>query len=194
MTSRKDPESIRTFICIEIPESIKERITTLQTELRRLAAQVSWVRPANIHLTLKFLGDVSADKTPQIIEAVRRASGSCSPFQVEVSGTGCFPSRRRPSVLWVGLKAVPEPLSRLQKALEDELARQGFPRETKAFKPHLTIGRLRSPRDAEQLADALIERGFAGESFSANGVIVMKSLLDPRGAIYTPLAALPLAP
>jgi RNA 2',3'-cyclic 3'-phosphodiesterase len=194
MNDPNHAQLIRTFVCIDITESIKERIAALQTELRRLDAQVSWVRPANIHLTLKFLGDVAKARIPQVIQAVQHATGSCSLFQVRVQGTGCFPSPRRPSVLWVGLKEIPEALARLHRTLEDELAKAGFAREAKPFNPHLTIGRIRNPRNASQLAESLIKRGFEGESFSAHEVIVMKSQLDPRGATYTPQAVLAITP
>ena len=185
---------MRTFICIELAESIKERIAILQNELRRMDGQVSWVKPANIHLTLKFLGDVPKAKIPTVIEAVRRATGSCGPFQVEVQGAGCFPSARRPKVLWVGLNETPAALIRLHRAIEDELAGEGFGREAKKFNPHLTIARVRNPRAAAALANAFIERGFDSDFFPVNEVLVMQSQLDPRGAIYTPQAVLPLAP
>jgi RNA 2',3'-cyclic 3'-phosphodiesterase len=194
MNDPNHAELIRTFVCIDISESIKERIAALQDELRRLDAQVSWVRPANIHLTLKFLGDVAKARIPQVIQAVQHTTGSCSPFQVEVQGTGCFPSPRRPSVLWIGLKEIPEALARLHRTIEDELAKAGFAREAKPFNPHLTIGRIRNPRNASVLAESLIKRGFEGESFSAHEVIVMKSQLDPRGATYTPQAVLAITP
>jgi 2'-5' RNA ligase len=186
-------EAIRTFICIDISESIKARLGALQNDLRRLEAQVSWVKPANIHLTVKFLGDVPQPKMSGIVEAARRAIGSCSPFQIDIKGTGCFPSPRRPNILWVGLAALPEALINLHKGLEDELAGQGLARDTKAFRPHLTIGRLRQPRNAQRLAEELLNRGFAAESFPASEVIVMRSDLSPHGAIYTPQAVIPLS-
>ncbi len=188
----KTARVIRTFICIEISASIKARLAALQEDVRKLEAQVSWVKPANIHLTLKFLGDVPQAKLPQIIEAVRRISGSCSPFEVEVSGTGCFPSPRKPNVLWIGLAKLPQSLITLQQSLEDELEREGFARESKPFKPHLTIGRIRQPRNAALLAEELLKPGFASESFAVHEVIVMHSDLMPRGAIYIPLATIPL--
>ncbi len=194
MNDPKSAELIRTFVCIEIPQSIKERIAARQTELRRIDAQVSWVRPANIHLTLKFLGDVPGDRLANVTAGVQRATGYSSPFQVVISGASCFPSPRRPNVLWVGLKETPEALRQLQQAIEDELASQGFPREAKKFNPHLTIGRLRNPRQGGHLAEALIQGGFEAEGFTAREVIVMQSQLEARGAIYTPLAVLPLGP
>ncbi|HEV8486925.1 MAG TPA: RNA 2',3'-cyclic phosphodiesterase [Blastocatellia bacterium] len=187
---RDDP--IRTFICIEIPETVKERIADLQRELKQIDAQVSWVKPANIHLTLKFLGPVAPSRMAGVRHAVERAAGSCSPFEVEVSRTGCFPSPRNPKVLWVGLSNIPNQLQQLHQAMEDELARAGFARETKRFSPHLTIARVRSPRGAPAVAERLIASTFPGQTFSATEVIVMRSDLNPSGSVYTPQALIQL--
>ncbi|HYP27893.1 MAG TPA: RNA 2',3'-cyclic phosphodiesterase [Blastocatellia bacterium] len=184
--------TIRTFICIEIPESIKERIRGLQQSLRRIDAQASWVKPENIHLTLKFLGDVESTRIERVRDGVERASGSTSRFQVTVGGAGCFPSPKSPRVLWVGLSGMPDELLKLHKQIEDSLAREGFPRDAKKFSPHLTIARLRAPRNASQLAEALIATGFEPGTFEAREVIVMRSDLNPKGSIYTPQAIIPL--
>lgn len=184
--------AIRTFICMGLPESVKVRIEKLQRELRQIEAQVSWVKAANIHLTLKFLGDVPQAKIPLIAAAVKLAIGSCGPFQVAVGGAGCFPSLRNPTVLWIGVSPIPEALTQIYEAMEEELARQGFARETKRFKPHLTIARLRNPRNTKAVADAFMACGFEDESFQASEVIVMRSDLTPRGSIYTPQAVIPL--
>ncbi|MEW6130244.1 MAG: RNA 2',3'-cyclic phosphodiesterase [Acidobacteriota bacterium] len=186
--------SIRAFICIDIPPSLKTQIENLQNELRRIDAQVSWVKPANIHLTIKFLGDMPTEKIPQVIEAARHVTGSCSPFQLEASGAGVFPSPQNPNVLWIGLNDLPDALIALQQAIEDELSTIGIARESKNFNPHLTIGRIRNRRNARQLAEELIRRGKASDRFTVTEIIVMRSDLDPRGAIYTPLAVLPLQP
>lgn len=183
---------IRTFVCIDIPESIKERIEKLQRDLRRIDAQISWVKPANIHLTLKFLGDVSQAKIPAINAAITDVAKVCNPFQITVGATGCFPSPRKPSILWVGLSQSSDELPSLHKAIEDGLARQGFAREGKKFTPHLTIARIRNPRNADQVADAFLTGGFANEDFRAKEIIVMRSQLSPQGSIYTPLAVIPL--
>src|SRR6266566_9274601 len=104
----KEPtDVIRTFICIEIPQSIKERINRLQENLRQIDAQVSWTKPSNIHLTLKFLGGVESARIDRVRKAVQRAVTGISPFEMEVSGAGCFPSPRNPRVLWVGFSVVP---------------------------------------------------------------------------------------
>ncbi|MEK6321729.1 MAG: RNA 2',3'-cyclic phosphodiesterase [Acidobacteriota bacterium] len=181
---------VRTFISIEISESIKERISQLQKTLREIEAQVSWTKPSNIHLTLKFLGDVEETRIERVRKAVERAATGISPFEVQVSGAGCFPSPRNPRVLWVSFSHVSENLKQLYAHIEDELAREGFSREKRKFSPHLTIGRIRAPRNAAHVAEALIASGFDPETFKATEVIVMRSDLKPTGSIYTPQAVI----
>lgn len=186
-----DP-TIRTFLCIEIPDQIRGRIAELQTSLKHLDARVSWVKPENIHLTLKFLGGVPGSRIESLCQAVSRAANSSSPFAVEINGTGCFPSPRNPRVLWVGVSNLPKELLRLHQEIEDQLAKEGFPRDTKRFAPHLTIGRIRSPEGAAGLAQKLIETGFDSGFAPASAVVVMRSDLHPTGSIYTPQAVIEL--
>jgi 2'-5' RNA ligase len=185
-------DTVRTFICIEIPNSIKARIDQLQNTLKAIDAQVSWTKSSNIHLTLKFLGAVEATRIQRVAKAVERAAGGIDRFEIEVSGAGCFPSARSPRVLWIGFSELPEPLNQLYTNLEDELDREGFAREKREFSPHLTIGRLRGPKNAASLADALIASGFDAETFNATEVIVMRSDLKPTGSVYTPQAVIKL--
>lgn len=180
-------DAIRTFVCIEIPDSIKQRMEDLETQLRRIDAQVSWVRPSNVHLTLKFLGAVHTDKIDAVSQAAGRAASVTGPIEVEVGGTGCFPSPRSPRVLWIGITALPEELVRLHSSLETEMHSLGFEREARRFAPHLTIGRLRSPGNGAALAQKMMGIGFEPERFVAGEIIVMRSQLKPTGSIYTPL-------
>ena len=190
----KEPtDVIRTFICIEIPQSIKERIHTLQEILRQIDAQISWTKPSNIHLTLKFLGGVEAARIERVKKALERAARGIGPFEVEVSGSGCFPSARSPRVLWVGFSNVHERLQQLYSNIEDELAQKDFEREKRKFSPHLTIGRIRTPHNAARVAEALIATGFESETFMATEVILMRSDLKPTGSIYTPQAVIQLS-
>jgi len=188
----KSHDTIRTFIAIEIPESIKSRIGRLQEQLRRIEAKVSWTKPANVHLTLKFLGYVEASAIERINEAVKRAASEISPFNLEVGGAGCFPSSRNPRVLYVGLPDLPEQLKLLQSNIETEFEREGFPKETRRFSPHLTIGRLRTSQNATTLAEALQATGFENKTFVVREIIVMRSDLKPTGSIYTPQSVINL--
>jgi 2'-5' RNA ligase len=192
--ARGKKDSIRTFVCVEVPRTIKDRVEALQRSLKRDDAQVSWVKPANIHLTIKFLGDVPAHRVEAVRRCVERAAASLTEFEIQVAGAGCFPSPRSPRVLWVGLGPLPESLGRLHANVEDELAREGFPRERKPFSPHLTIGRVRGPRYAAAVAEGLIAAGFEPESFRAREIVVMRSDMSPSGSVYTPQAVIKLGP
>ena len=191
--SEAKKDTIRTFVCIEIPDSIRARIGRLQTTLEDFDCQVSWTKPTNIHLTLKFLGAVEPSRIPRVCNAVERAATGIERFEIEVRGTGCFPSPRSPRVLWIGIPELPEPLKRLCDHLEDELALEGFDRENRKFSPHLTIGRLRTPKNAMQLAEGLLASDFKPETFKATEVIVMRSDLRPAGSIYIPQGVIELA-
>lgn len=176
---------VRTFISIDLPEAIKNRLDSLQKTLREIEAQVSWTKPSNIHLTLKFLGSVEASRIESISKAVGVAAREIRPFEIEISGSGCFPSPQKPRVLWVGFSNVPAPLRQLHSNIEHELASVGFPLDTRSFSPHLTIGRIRTPHNAARVAQALISQGFEAEGFTVREVNVMRSDLRPTGSIYT---------
>jgi len=187
-----DKDRVRSFICIEIPSSIQARIEELQRRLRPLGADVTWVKASNIHLTLKFLGDVSQSQVTRVRSALSNVCKGYGPIVLKIGGTGAFPSLRNPRVLWVGVTEMSETLPPLHKAVEDMLEKEGFPRENKPFSPHLTFGRIRSPRKVDSLADALAREEFAPENFRADRVILMRSQLSPGGSIYTPMAVVPL--
>jgi 2'-5' RNA ligase len=187
-TNRRRSGSIRTFICIEVPKSIREQIGALQQTVGGHDAKISWVKPSNIHLTLKFLGDVTATRIPAVSSAVERAARLSRTFEIEVGGAGCFPSANRPRVIWVGLTAVPDGLVRLHALIEEELAGEGFAPDTRKFSPHLTIGRVRLPKNAPRVAEDLISTGFEPEIFQTTEVVVMRSDLNPSGSIYSPIS------
>ena len=191
--SRQAGGAIRTFVCVEVPQGVKARIEALQRALRHNDVPISWVKPSNIHLTIKFLGDVAAARMDDVRRAVERASQFIPPFDITVEGAGCFPSARSPRALWVGLGPLPDELLRLHSNIEAELADEGFAREAKRFAPHLTIARVRGPFKAKRTVEAFMAAGFAAETFRASEVIVMRSELHPAGSIYTPQAIIHLS-
>src|ERR1700754_5197259 len=136
-------DAIRTFVCLEVPLQVKAGFEELHRGLRGSDIPISWVKPANIHLTIKFLGDVAASKITAVEHAVARACQSLAAFDLTAEGAGCLPSAKSPRVLWVGLNPLPEELRRLHANIEAELEREGFAREAKRFAPHLTIARVR---------------------------------------------------
>lgn len=177
---------VRTFIAIEISDALRQKIAGVQEKLKKEKERVSWTKPGNIHVTLKFLGDVEENEINAIVEAVERAVGSFNSFILSVKNIGAFPNLRRPRVFWVGIENPPVQLTQIFEKIEDELNQIGFPKETRKFSPHLTIGRVRSP-----ISDGFIEKfkkeTFEGGKVRVEEIVVMKSDLKPTGAVYTPL-------
>lgn len=186
--------TIRTFICIELPEHERERLGAIQTRLKRHNARVSWTAPGNIHLTLAFLGDVEETQIPEIVDAVRSACERVEPFDLHLEGAGAFPALTRPRVFWAGVRGEIVSLAELHTRIARALEPLGFERDRRGFKPHLTLGRTKDDRERATAAVArdLADARLAGESFHVDEVIVMRSELNPTGARYTPLARVAL--
>lgn len=184
-------EAVRTFICLQLPAFARDRLASIQHRLRESGAQVSWVRLQNVHLTLKFLGSVPANRLQDVVEAVQRAAVPAPSIPLELSMLGCFPNRRAPRVVWAGLKQCPEELRKLQKRVEKELVATGFPAESRPFSPHFTLGRVRSGRNVGKLVAAMQSERLEPLRFEVAEVVVMASRLHPSGALYTPIARIP---
>ena len=183
-------KTIRTFIAIEIPGNIISKIRELQEGIKVYGLKIRWVRSENIHLTLKFLGDVEGVKIGEIAEAVSKTVEEHTPISLKVKGIGVFPGIKRPRVLWVGLAGQLESLVGLQKTLDRNLKLLGFPREKRPFKGHLTMGRIKERIDVKKFGDALMAfRRFESETFTVGQLILYKSELKPSGAVYTKLAS-----
>jgi 2'-5' RNA ligase len=185
---------IRSFIAVELPDEIRHALAGVQEHLKRNVAGVRWVGPTSIHLTLKFLGDIAAEQVQPIAAAAMGAVQNEPPLSVGVCGLGAFPNPRRPRVIWVGIEGDVERLGRLQTRLEEALEPLGFPREGRAFRPHLTLGRVRDPRRPPDLIRALADVTIPPcNSFDVHEILLYKSDLRPTGAIYTKLQHLPFA-
>jgi 2'-5' RNA ligase len=188
------PETIRAFIALEPPAHIVQTVEALQQELREKGLKLRWVRPKNIHLTLKFFGELAADRVDGVTNAMTRAAQDYLPATLSLQGLGVFPNRRRPKVLWMSLGGEVEQLGRIQDALEESLAAEGFERERRPFRAHLTLARMPNRFNPSGLSRALEAAGDnAPESFQCSELVLFQSRLDPRGAIYTPLARVALA-
>jgi 2'-5' RNA ligase len=173
---------------------VRSRLAAEVDALRPVAADVAWVAAANLHVTLKFLGRVDAARLPEIESALAGAVAPTAPFDLTVRGLGAFPTPTRARVIWAGAAAATDAAGQLATSVDEVLAGLGFVRETRAFAPHVTLGRVREPRRDAALAGALA----AGERREFGRVVVervslMRSELSPRGARYTELRALTLA-
>jgi 2'-5' RNA ligase len=185
---------IRSFIAIELPEETRKALGAVQEQLRQSRAAVRWVRPASIHLTLKFLGNIHPAQVDNIAAATAQVVRDEPRITLCAAGLGGFPSRRKPRVIWVGLEGDVEKLGDIQTRLEDLLEPMGFPREGRSFRPHLTIGRVKDRRRLQPLIDAMGSVDLPRfNSFDADEIILYKSDLRPTGAIYTKLHRIPLA-
>jgi len=186
-------EKIRTFIAIHLPESVLHGIANVQDRLRKSGFSIRWVRQEGMHLTLKFLGDVDTSDIDGIRSAIEESAKGVSPFGLQVKGIGVFPDVKRPRVVWVGFSGDVGVLSSLQGRLETHLDAQGFPKETRRFKGHLTLGRAKGRLDEDKLRKVLEKFDtFETESFFVHSVILYQSTLRPQGAIYTRLAEVSL--
>lgn len=183
---------IRTFIAIELPEAFRTEALRLTRELKRAGADVKWARPEGIHLTLKFLGNASEEAIPPLAADVGAAVAGFGELNLTASGTGLFPDEKRPRVVWVGLTGDLLRLIELQQIIERTAAGHGFEPENRPFHPHLTVGRIKSPKGARSLVDELKKQTTNPLDFSAREVIIFKSDLKPTGAEYTALHRLPL--
>jgi 2'-5' RNA ligase len=178
------------FCAVELPEEVRARlqqhIATLRKEIPDAAA--SWSRVENIHLTLKFFGNVTVDRIPGISAAAERAVSGIAPFTIDVGNTGVFPRPSRAQVLWIGVSDPSRQLSALQHQVETECATEGFPKEDRAYRPHLTIARLRKPESARRLADAHLNLDFPSIAVPLHKLILFRSELSSKGSRYTPIS------
>ena len=133
----------RLFLAIDIPPHAKEIIVSIQNRFKTLGVNASWVRPGNIHLTLKFLGDTPSERVTDIRKSVSEAVKSYPVFKVALDGISLFPNKKNPRVLWIGLKDPYNHLRNLQGKIDAKMGQLGFPREKKKFNPHLTLARIK---------------------------------------------------
>lgn len=184
---------IRSFVALELSEEVREQLVALLERLRGTSAAVKWVEPENLHLTLKFLGEVPEEQIELVVETLKAIAQATKPFSFTVKGVGGFPDLRRPRVLWVGVEAV-QPLIRLQQLVEKAMEQLGFAPEGRAYHPHITIGRVKAMVGMERVKEILSEYANAkfGEVF-ASRLTLFRSDLSREGPTYTPLAKLNFA-
>lgn len=188
-------EKLRLFVAIELSDEVREALGWLQAELRsRGLEKLRWVRPEGIHLTLKFLGETSAEKVPMIEKALVKAVEAAPAHELALGAIGTF-GGKNPRVLWIDLRDDLEVMLGLQERVDSVLAELGVPRERRKFAPHLTLARVR-PEIAHEMAGPLAHAIRAAEppaaTVAVREVSVMRSILGPGGAVYERIAAFPL--
>jgi len=189
---------LRAFIAIELPKNTLDAIEKQTARLRQILGNdiIRWVPTQNMHLTLKFLGDIATSHVDFLKQLLTREADSHPQFNLQLGGLGSFPTSRRPRLLWIGIHA-PADLASLQKSIEAGTTRLGYEQEERAFSPHLTIGRTRqtiSQPELQKIRAALdtIQLGNIG-IVRVDSVHLIKSDLQPSGSIYTKLFSAPLS-
>ena len=187
---------MRCFVAIDVPPDVRARVTTITTRLRHAAprADVRWSSTETLHVTLKFLGEVPDARVPEVERALAAVAVAHAPLSLVAAGAGGFPSASRPRVLYVDILGQVDGLGRLAADVDGALEALGFPGERRAFRGHLTVGRVRSPRGAAGLAAALgTEAGTAAGAWTADELVLYRSRLHPSGAVHDAVARLALA-
>jgi 2'-5' RNA ligase len=190
-----EEKSIRAFLAVDPPREILDAIAMIQDRLRKIIqGDIRWVKPAGIHLTLKFFGNISESDVANISLVVTNNASHVKAFTLGINKVGAFPDVKRPRVLWLGMDGDVDTLIHLQKKVDAELYNYGFEKEDRTFRPHLTLARIKEPRGLIGLAKIMEKsEDYAAGSFSAAGLNLLKSDLTPKGAVYTKLAYFPFA-
>ena len=180
-------ESIRSFIAFDIEDpKIIRRISNVQSMLEKTGAHLKLVKPENIHITVRFLGNISPFQVDEIYDEMRKVN--FSPFEIEIRGVGVFPNIRRINVIWAGIKKGANELTSIFNQLEPRLQRIGFKKETRGFSPHLTIARVRTSHKKAELIRCLKEiENYEFGTLEARCLRLKKSILKPKGPTYITL-------
>jgi len=188
-------QTIRTFVAVELNAAVRGRAEGLIELYRGAGADVKWVETSNLHLTMKFLGDVRSQEITRVCEALGHAAAKVEPFALDVSGAGAFPNARRPRTLWIGAGNGEEEMIALHGQLETSLGKLGFRKEHRRFHPHLTIGRVRrsGPATAELGQLVVNNAEFHAGRIDVSQVVVFSSQLGRSGPIYEALSRASLA-
>jgi len=180
--------TVRAFIAIPVGEEVSLRLGRLVEKLRSSGARVSWARTDNIHLTLVFLGDVKDSVTEPLARSMDEVVAHVSPFKLKVEGLDSFGRGRYPRVIWAGVTGDTRPLARIQSRLADAAMDEGIEVDERPYRPHLTLGRVKGPRNRDELARIMDgHRADKMGTVTVDRLVLMQSRLEPTGAVHTPL-------
>lgn len=179
----------RLFTAVVVSDQVRQRAVDLIEKLRPAAGEVKWLDASQMHITLKFIGEVAPERVDEIQDVVVSAARTMEPFEIEVAGAGAFPSSNRPSVLWLDVREGAESLDKLFRAIQRPLVKLRIPREERKYTPHLTLGRLKRGRRAPaELSEAIqTHREYLAGTSLVSEVVLFESQLLPAGPVYLPL-------
>ncbi len=183
----------RTFIAVDLDPPLRDATVTVERDLETAGARVKWIRPGNLHFTLKFLGEIAPAQVARARIATREVAAATAPFRITLSSLGAFPSLRQPQVIWIGVSEGREELESLAARLDKALGKLRFPLERRRFRPHLTLARIRDVRAWGDLVRALERfRDVSLGSQEVGAMTVYESRLSLQGSTYTSLEEVPL--
>ncbi len=184
--------ALRCFIAVGLPEPLKRAVGGVITRLKESGADIKWVPSENLHFTLKFMGPTGEELIGEIKDALSKKISHYAPFYIKIGGVGYFPGGKNPRVIWIGIEEQGF-LADIYRDVEQVMVKFGYPQEGRPFSPHLTIGRVRSPRKVAEVIRRLDEfRTMVFDEFEVKAVALMKSELKPGGAEYSALAEISL--
>lgn len=180
-------EKIRSFIALELSDEARDELARVIGVLKGAGADVKWMAPGSIHLTLKFLGDISAEKVPDIAGRLKEISSAARAFDLVLSGIGVFPGWGYAKVLWVGVGEGAKEAVQLARSVEEAMALEGFEKEKRSFSPHLTLGRIRKAKNKDKLKALADSIKVVPAASLISRIVLFRSVLSREGSIYTPL-------
>lgn len=185
---------LRTFLAVELPHEAKQTAQHLHTMVKAKPGVVKWLKLANIHLTLRFIGPTPEEEVPRINEALGGVISNRRDFSLRIEGTGVFPKKQRPRVLWMGVQGELDPLKGIVTEMNRALEELGYPPEEREYVPHITIGRIRYPQKVTPDVSDFLNSRYQSIVFDVQKVTFFQSDLVPGGPIYSVLGVHELTP
>lgn len=180
---------IRAFIAISLPPRIRELVVEVQERFHECGKTLSWIKPENVHLTVRFLGNISEEKVPAIGEAIKKGIADTHPFRMEIDEIGVFPNLKYPRVIWLGVEEATHTLIDLENRISDEMETLGFEREERKFTPHITLGWVKTYKKKNKIIEIIQSQGkIYGAEIAMESVELYRSDLKPTGAVHTVLS------
>ncbi len=182
-------KTTRSFIAIALNENLHKELESLQVKLKAADADVKWVKPENIHLTLKFLGNIIDEQIEKVKNTVKKITSDFKTYQIHLAEIGAFPKISYPRVIWAGMDEGVDKTGDIYQSIEEELSKKRFEKEKRPFSPHLTLGRVRSAKNRQRLIKTIEkEKNFSSSSkLLVEEIVLFKSTLTPKGSIYEPI-------
>ena len=183
---------LRTFLAVPVPRDVSSKKNMLYSTLENVDGDINWVKNAQLHLTMKFLGHTPESTINDVIDHVEKITPNMNPFDLKIEETGCFPVPTRPRILWLGLKGNLDLLKSMVESIENVLEPLGFPKESRDILPHITLARIKYPQKHTPNVDPFLKSSYDPIDFPVDRMQFFSSELLPSGAVHTILKTFPL--